>query len=177
MKEIFKNETKCSKKEYKMFLDVHDREYGFLEDLYTIIYASFFICFIILSFISHIFLTGFIILMILIIFLAYRIIQPNLVIRKELNSKKIRQEYKNIYYFYEHSFIVKNKEKKSKIYYIKIHRILENDTHFYIYLTKTKAFVVSKSGFIKGTSEEFSKFIKKKTFFKYKDRNKNKKKK
>ena len=170
MKEIFKNETRYSKKEYNLFLKTHEKEFGISEDIFTILGIIFFICFIIFTFIKHVYLTCIFVVILFIAFIVYRIIQPYAVVRKEFKSKKIKNEYKNIYYFYKHSFIIKSREGKAKIYYIKINKVLENNTHFYIYLTKKNAFVISKKGFIKGTSEEFSKFIKKKALFKYKDR-------
>ncbi|MCI9063488.1 MAG: YcxB family protein [Clostridia bacterium] len=170
MKEIFKNETKSSKKEYNMFIEAHDKEFGFREDLHTIICAAVFLCFIIYAFLNSIFIFAFIVSIILIIFILYKILQPNYVVKKELKSNKVRKEYTNKYSFYKYSFIIKNKETNLRIFYFKIYRVLENDTHFYIYITPKRAYVISKSGFTKGNAKDFARFIKKRVFFKYKNR-------
>lgn len=167
MKELFINETKCSKKEYEIFIKAHGEQYGLKEDLYTIIYAIFFISFIIYSLKNMLCFAGVMLTIILIGFLAYRIIQPNLVVKKEIKSKKIKNEQINIYKFYKYHFSVKNIQGASTIMYFKIHKVLENSTHFYIYLTKTNAYVVSKQGFTKGNSNDFSEFLRKRVWFRY----------
>jgi len=173
MKEIFINKTKCSKKEYNMFIKAHEKQYGLKEDLYTIIYAIFFICFIIYSLKNSIYLGGLMLTIVLIGFLAYRIIHPNIVVKKELKSKKIIDEEVNTFIFYKYYFKVKNKQGQSNKMYFKIYKVLENNTHFYIYLTNTRAFVVSKQGFIKGNSDEFSAFLGKRVWFRYKNKKSN----
>ena len=168
MKEIFRNETKCSKKEYEMFIKAHGKQYGLKEDLYTIIYTIFFIWSIIYSLKYNIYFAAIILIIVLITFLSYRIINPNLVVKKELNSKMIKNEEVNTYSFYKYYFKVKNNQGESNIIYFKIYKVLENDTHFYIYLTKTGAFVVSKQGFIKGNSDDFSDFLRRRVWHRYK---------
>ena len=166
MKEIFINKTKCSKKEYNMFIKSHQQQYGLKEDLYTLIYVIFFISFIIYSLKNSIYFAVIMLIIVLILFLAYRIIYPNIVVKKELKSKKIIQEQVNTYNFYKYYFKVENNQGKSNIMYFKIFKVLENKTHIYLYLTNTRAFVVS--GFEKGTSEDFSKFLRKRVWFRYK---------
>ena len=173
MKEIFINKTKCSKKEYNMFIKAHEKQYGLKEDLYTIIYAILFLSFIIYSLKNNIYFAAIMLTIVLIVFLLYRIIHPNLTIKKELKSKKIKNEEVNTYKFYKYYFKVKNNEKESNIIYFKIYKVLENDTHFYIYLTNTRAFVVSKKGFIKGNSEDFSGFLRKRVWLRYKNKKTN----
>ena len=172
-KEIFINKTKCSKKEYNMFIKSHAKQYGLKEDLYTIIYAILFLWFMIYSVMNGIYLAAIILIIVLIVFLTYRIISPNLTIRKELKSKKIKNEEENTYNFYKHHFKVKNKQGEPNILYLKIKKVLETDTHFYIYLTKNSAYVVAKKGFIKGNSEEFSQFLRKRVLFRYKNKKTN----
>ena len=173
MKEIFINETKYSKKEYSMFIKAHQKQYGLKEDLYTIIYAIFFISFIIYSLKNSIYFAVIMLTIILITFLSYRIIHPNMVVKKELKSKKIIDEEVNTFIFYKYHFKVKNKQGQSNIMYLKIYKVLENNTHFYIYLTNTRAFVISKQEFIKGNSNEFSIFLRKRVWFRYKNKKSN----
>lgn len=168
MKEIFINETKSSKKEYNMFIKAHGKQYGLQEDLYTIIYAVLFFCFIIYSFFNGMFLPGIIIITVLVLFLSYRIIHPYVTIKKELKSKKIKNEELNTYKFYKYYFKVKNKQGEANIIYFKIYKVLETGTNFYIYLNNTNAYVVSKQGFIKGNSDDFSDFLRRRVWHRYK---------
>ena len=139
MKEIFINETKYSKKEYKMFLKVHQEQYGLKEDIYTIIYALLFIWFIIYSLKNHIYIASIMLIFVLLTFLAYRILQPNLTIKKEAKSNMIKNEEINTYKFCKYYFNVKNKKADVNISYLKIRKVLENETHIYIYLSKSSA--------------------------------------
>lgn len=43
--EIFKNETKISKKEYKMFINAHQKQFGKKESMKNLAYCIFFIIF------------------------------------------------------------------------------------------------------------------------------------
>jgi len=168
MEELFKNKTKCSKKEYNMFVKAHQKEYGLQEKIYTIIYAIFFIFFIIYFLSSSIYIASIILTIITVVFLAYRILHPNIVMKRELKSKKIQNEEVNTFTFYKYFFRIKNKQKHSNMSYFKIYKVLENKTHFYIYINSKRAFVLSKQGFIKGNVEDFSKFLRKRVWFKYK---------
>ena len=65
----------------------------------------------------------------------------------------------------------KTPKEKHKLYilsYIEWYEVSYNGSKAYI--SRDYAFIVSKLGFTKGTSQEFSAFIKKKVFTKYKDR-------
>ena len=55
-----------------------------------------------------------------------------------------------------------------KHHYFKIYKVLETETHFYIYIARDYAFIVDKNGFIDSNSDEFKKFIQKKVKLKYK---------
>lgn len=169
MEELFKNETIYNKKDYKIFINQHMKKFGFKEDLYTILFTVFFIVLLLYLIINKVFITTVLMLFVFIIFLRYRFIQPIQNVKKDMESKKIKQEYKNIYTFYNHYFKIKNKEIDVKMFYFKIYRVLESDKHFYIYISPRQVFLISKSGFTKGNSTDFSKFIKKKKILKYKN--------
>ena len=51
-----------------------------------------------------------------------------------------------------------------------MYKVVETNTHFYIYISRDYAFIISKKGFIDSKSEEFSKFIRKKAWGKYRNR-------
>ena len=169
--EIFKNETKISKKEYKMFINAHQKQFGKKESMKNLAYCIFFIIFIIFAIVNKVYILAIFIFLILIVYYIAEVIYPNKKVQKEMKSKKIKKEYQNLYKFYNYSFTIKNNKDITRIFYWKIDKILENDTHFYIYLTKRRAFPISKKGFTKGKGEDFAKFIKKRLFFKYKKEN------
>lgn len=52
--------------------------------------------------------------------------------------------------------------------YYKLYKIYETKTFFYLYIDNDHAFLINKSGFVRGLSDDFSKFINKKCLFKYK---------
>ena len=52
--------------------------------------------------------------------------------------------------------------------YMRLYKVFETKDYFYLYIDDENAVLVSKNGFKLGTAEEFSEFIKKKCFFKYK---------
>ena len=168
MNELFKNETIYNKHEYNTFINDHRKRFGLSEDLYTILFTCLFIIFLLYLFINKVFITGIFVLLVFIIFLIYRFIQPINNINKDMNSKNIKQKYKNIYIFYKHYFKIVNQDIDEKVFYFKIYRILESDTNFYIYLMPRKAFIISKKGFVNGNSDDFSKFIRRKVIFRYK---------
>lgn len=168
MEELFKNETIYTKHEYNTFISEHRESFGLSEDLYTILFICLFIILLLYLLINKVFITGMLVLIAFIIFLRYRFIQPINNIKKDMNSKKIKQGYKNIYKFYKHYFKITNQDMDEKVFYFKIYRILESNTNFYIYLTPREAFIISKQGFINGNSDDFSNFIRRKVIFRYK---------
>lgn len=168
MKELYVNETKISKKEYDIFIKTDDKKFGFREDLYTIIYISLFVVCVILLFKSKIYILALSMLIILLVFLFARMIYPQKLVKKKLKSDEIKKQQKNKYIFYKYYFDVKNVKGHDKIFYHQIDKVLESDTHFYIYLTKRRAFALSKQGFIKGNVEEFATFLKRRILFRYK---------
>ena len=168
LKEIFKNKTKCTKTEYKKFIKEHNKQYGLREDISFIITLIFLLFFIFFTLFHKVFYLSILMFLVMVIYIYFSIIKANNDVKKDLNSKKIKNEYINTYIFYKLFFTISNKEKKSRFFYWEIRKVFENDTHFYIYITNKKAFLISKQGFVKGTSEEFEKFIKKRTFLKYK---------
>ena len=168
MEVLFKNETIYNKKAYNKFINEHRSKFGCKENLYTILFIFMFVFLLLYLLINKIFITSILLLIAFIVFLEYRFVQPVKNVNKDMESKKIKEQYKNIYKFYKYYFVIKNKEMDEKMFYFRIYRVLESDTYFYIYLSPRQAFIVSKSGFMKGDSSAFSKFIKRKALFKYK---------
>lgn len=166
---LFKNETTCTQKEYKEFLNVQKKEYALLEFLYTFGYTIFFIIFGFVLIGYKDIMTGIIIILFGILFFIYRNWYPNSLKKKQ--KRKLKKPLKNTYIFYKNYFITENKMGNSNIFYLRIHRVIETKDVFYIYLNREGAFIVSKMGFIQGQEKDFAEFLRKKVRFKYKVRN------
>lgn len=170
MEELFENETKFSQKEYDIFLNVHKKEYEFSESAYMLYIIVFFILCIWLSFLGKKVLLGIGLCICFMIYLWYKIVRPALNVKKEKEKFKIEGTILNNYKFYKNYFRVESSGKQANILYLKIYRIVETKECYYIYISKENAFIISKDGFIKGNQTEFTKFLKKKVFYKYKIR-------
>lgn len=171
---LFENDTKCTEKEYNVFIKVHNEEYAISEFIYTIGYTIFlFFCGILLI-LNKDFLPGIIILILGIIFVVYRNVHPKKIEKEQ--REKIKQPIKNKYKFYNYYFETINEKGNSTTFYFKIYKIIETNSNYYIYVNKDFAFVIDKKGFLIGDTEEFTKFLKRKRRFGYRDRRKNNKK-
>lgn len=167
---LFENKTKYSQKEYDIFLDVYKKEYSFSNNAYLIFNIVFFGMCMVLAFKEKEIILGIAILIGLAIYLWYKLIRPMRLVEKNKKGPKLSGNFVNTYRFYKNYFKVDNPEGKAQIFYLKLYRVTETKTHFYIYISRDNAFIVSKFGFTKGKAEEFSKFIRKKVFHKYRNR-------
>lgn len=165
---LFENETKCTEKEYNIFIKVHDKEYAISELIYTIGYTIFLVFCGILLVLNKDLIAGIFVLCLGIAFFMYRNIHPKKLEKEQ--RKKIKQPIKNKYNFYNHYFETYNAEGNSTTFYFKIYKIIETNDSYYIYVNREFAFMVSKKGFVKGDVKSFTKFLKKKRRFKYRDR-------
>ena len=174
MEKIFENKTKYSQKEYNIFLESYKKEYATSEYAYMIFYILFFGLCMIIAFKEGEILLGIALLIGLSVYLWYKIIRPAKLVEKDKKGPKVSGNFVNKYEFYNNYFKVENPEGKAQILYFKLYRVVETNSYFYIYISRQYAFIVSKLGFTKGSSKEFSEFMKKKLFLKYKNRiNKN----
>lgn len=170
MEILFENKTKYSKKEYDIFIESYKKEYAVSDYAYIIFYIVFFGFCMILAFMEKEFLLGIALLVGLGTYLWYKVIRSNRLVEKTKKSKKVAGKFVNNYEFYKNYFKVENIDGKAQVLYFKLYRVVETREYFYIYISRQYAFIVSKAGFTKGNQEEFSKFIKKKVFTKYKNR-------
>lgn len=168
MKELFINKTKCTEKEYNRFLKSYEKEYAVSELVRSLLYIAFWILCLVLAILNKEYILTLILILGLSLYIWYKFIRPMKKVEKQKNSKKIINEYINTYKFYKHYFTAENEEGHSQIMYIKIYKVIETETHFYIYISREYAFIVAKSGFKDNTNNEFKDFIKKKAFGKYK---------
>ena len=166
---LFRNKTRYSEKEYEIFLKSYSDEYTFSETLYSLTNIFFFgMCLIVAIKYKEIFLS--IALAVgLIVYIWYKFIRPIFKI-KENKQNTIKANYMNTFYFYKSYFRVENEEGTANIRYMGIYKVIEEEEYFYIYITRDNAFIISKDGFIDSTSYDFSNFIRKKVWGKYKNK-------
>ena len=163
MESLFENKTKCTDEEYAKYLSTYQKEYAITEKIYTIIYFLFLIFCIIFAIKEKEIVLSIGLITLTIIFIWYKFIRPYKILQKT-QEKTTLKEYICNYKFYKNNFTVNAPEGNATIFYF------QTNTHFYIFISKENAFIVSKEGFTKGKAAEFSNFIHKKVKFKYKKR-------
>lgn len=168
MKILFKNKTKYTSKAYDQFLKFHQRKFGFSYDAYTILIMILLVICIFLQIKYRCWHLVAIFFLILIGFIYYRFFYPIKKISQEVHSEKFEKEKEFAFVFFDDAFEIRDKIYKEKLYYNKLKYVYETKNFVYIYLNKDYAYLLDKSGFITGTSKDFSNFIKKKCFLKYK---------
>ena len=160
---LFKNVTKYNTKNYNEFIEFHSKKYSFSNNFYTIIMTILLIYCVILNIKQKSIPLIFLFLGLLIGFLLLKIYLPMKRYQKTQKNLAKTQETGFTFSFYEWYFLL----DKKPIYYFKLYRVFETKDYFYLYINPAYAMLVSKKGFKIGTAEEFSKFIKKKCFLKY----------
>lgn len=168
MKLLFKNRTKYTKEIYNNFLIFHNNHYKYSYTLYTAIISFsilFLICFQVKIHNTNI---SIILCAVLAIFIFWRIFHPILKVSKEYKSDKIQNAKEYTFKFYEKKFTVEDNTTISHSKYSNLYKIFETESFFYLYIDRTHSLLLEKDRFIKGNSEEFSNFIKKKCWYKYK---------
>lgn len=160
---LFKNVTKYNSKNYNQFIEFHNKKYALSNNFYTLIMTILLIYCIILNIKKLNVPFIFLFLVLLISFLLWRIYFP--MKRYQKTQKKLNniKETSYKFSFYNLYFLL----DKKVIYYFKLYRVFETKDYFYLYINPDYAMLVSKNGFELGTVEDFSKFIKRKCFFKY----------
>ena len=163
MKVLFKNVTKYNKKNYEQFLQFHNKKFGFSYNFYTIIMSILLIVCIVFSANEKNILFVFMFLIILIAFLLFRLYFPMKKHEKTEKQYKANKENLCTYSFYDWYFTL----NEQTFYYFKLFKVFETKDYFYLYINDENAALVSKNGFQKGSTKEFSEFIKKKCLLKY----------
>lgn len=164
---LFKNITTNNTKTYKNFLEFHNDRNILKYNLFTFFISVLLIFCISIQFENKYYLLSFLFVIIFIFFICYRIFKPIFKVKKEVKSKKISKGFQNTFFFYTNYFSVKNYKGKEKTNYLFIYKVYETPNFFYIYINSENAYLISKDGFEKGTSKQFSEFIQKKVLFKY----------
>ena len=163
MKPLFKNTTKYNSKNYQQFVEFHNKKYSFSHNAYTGIMTSLLVYCLILNIIQKNFLFMLLFFALLIVFLLFRIYLPMKRYKDTQKHYKENKESNFTFSFYNHYFTLND----YTFYYFKLYKVFETKDYFYLYVDDENAALVSKNGFDIGTTEEFSKFIKKKCLLKY----------
>lgn len=168
MKLLFKNTTKYTKKNYDEFLNFHSEHYKYWYLSYTLLMSCFIVFFIVVQINLHNISISYVFCIVLTAFILWRIFHPIFEVKKEYESEKIKEEKSYTFKFYEKKFSVLNLRYISEAKYSDLYKVFETDTFFYLYIDKKHSILLEKAKFTKGTSNDFSTFIKKKCWYKYK---------
>ena len=189
LKVLFKNKTKYTKEIYKEFLEFHTKRYHLQATIFNVIVIALILFLIVLQIAYRYYSIAILSTIIFTGFCLYRYFHPILVVKKELKGETISQEKSFTFKFYEKYFKVSdniNQEKSftfkfyekyfkvsdninvNKVKYLNLRKGFETKDFFYLYLDKTHAFIINKKNFSIGKSIDFSEFIKKKCFLRYK---------
>ena len=168
LKVLFKNRTKYSEEVYNQFLEFHRNKFKFSYTLYTALIMIALFYFISMQVIYHNLTLAIVLCIVMSVFFLWRYLKPISEVSKDYKSDTIQQQQSFTFLFYSNHFIIRNNMCYESIKYSNLHRIFETNDFFYLYIDKRHSYIISKSGFLKGTSNDFASFIKKKNFFKYK---------
>lgn len=168
MEKLFENVTAYSSEIYQQFETFHREKYNFSYGSYTLFIIILLLFCSIANFSSNNIGLGFLFILVLICFVGWRFLHPYFLVKKETTSEKIIKQLKNKFSFYKNKMKITNKEGSFYFYYWKLYKVYETSDYFYLYMTKTHSFVLSKQCFTLGTPEDFASFMKKKTMFNYK---------
>ncbi len=164
----FENTTKYNKKVYEDFLKFHSEKYSMKYIIYTCTISLILIYIIIFAISYKNWKSIFSLILCLIIFVFYRIYSQKQIIKKEINSSKIKEEEQFTFKFYDKKITVNKGTQVEKLAYKKIYRAFEVEKYFYLYIDKTHAFILEKSGFINLDNTKFKKFLKERLKRKFK---------
>lgn len=164
MKPLFKNITKYNSKNYEQFIKFHGEKFNFSYNIYTIVMSVLLIYCIILNIIQKNIPFILLFLAMLILIFLFRMYFPMKRYQKTKKQFSKNKETSISFSFYKFYFSV----GKKTFPYMRLFKVFETKDYFYLYIDDENAVLVSKNGFKLGTAEEFSEFIKKKCFLKYK---------
>lgn len=165
---LFKNTTKYTKETYKQFVEFHSKKYNFQYTLFNVIIIALILFCIVLQVSYKYYEIAILTCIVFTCFCLYRYFHPISVVSKELKGKTIAEEKSFTFKFYEKYFKVFDKLDSNTVKYYKLRRAFETKDFFYLYIDKTHAFIINKENFSIGKPTDFSEFIKKKCFLRYK---------
>lgn len=166
---LFKNTTQYSKKVYDEFTRFHNNKNLLSYELFTLFILVLLVYCIFATIRGKIFLLSILFVIVLIIFITYRLFSPVILYKKEVAKKANTKANTYTFYFYDKYFKIRNNLDFDKIPYFSLYKVFETKKYYYLYLTKKYSFIVDKENFTLGTSDEFTIFIKNKKKLKYKN--------
>ncbi len=169
LKVLFKNTTKYSENVYTEFLEFHKNKFHISYTFYTaIVLIALFYC-ISMQVIYHNYTLAIFLCIILSAFFLWRFLHPIKEVKRDFNSPQIQKQKVFSFLFFDNSFKIRNNIRYEIIKYSSLYRMFETDNYFYFYIDKSHSYIISKSGFTKGSASDFSNFIRKKFWWKYKN--------
>ena len=168
MKILFKNRTKYTKEIYRKFVEFHNNKYYFQYIIFNIFIISLLLFLVICQIRYKYYISAIISCVVFTAFCLYRYFHPISVVVKELNGKTITEEKSFTFKFYDKYFKVESGMELNLVKYYKLRKCFETKDFFYLYIDKTHAFLINKENFSIGNSTDFSNFIKKKCFIRFK---------
>lgn len=155
----YKNITKYSKKVYDEFLKFHTKKYFGKYIICTGIVVAALIYMAIFNAINKKWTTMYVMIIIGIVFIIYRIYSQKMIVKNENKSNKIKNEEVFEFNFYNDYIIIKKEEEQEKITYKGLYKLFETDDYFYLYINRDNAFLLNKKGFEIGEVNKFKEFI------------------
>ena len=166
MEKLFENTTTYDSKVYSKFVRFHNQKYNTKYNLYTLFILILFAFCMVSQFLYGNIGLGILFVFSLVIFLIYRVFYPYFFVKKEASSDKVQKQMKNTYSFYEKYMTIRNNDTEEKFNYYNLYKVFQTENYFYLYVNKNYSFVLAKDNFTIGTPEDFSRFIKRKTWYK-----------
>ena len=166
---LFKNTTKYTKELYLSFLNFHNQTFGIKYHLFSFLVIVLFVSGIIMQLSYSLFIPAITLAICLIGFVIYRYSFSTSKISKELKSKKIDDNKEITFCFYDDCIEVFNESTGVSLEYKKIYKVYELPDLFYIYLSKQYALLIDKNSFTVGNYLDFSDFLRRKCWRKYKE--------
>lgn len=168
LKILFKNSTKYNESVYMEYLKFHEKKFGLKYTLYTAFIIGLLLFCLIVQVNAHNFTLAIIFCSIISGFFLWRYLHPISEVSKEFKSDKIQNEQKFTFIFYRNNFKVRAKLQTYIIKYNELYKIFETSSFFYLYIDKTHAMLLNKDSFSIGYADDFSSFIQKKCWYKFK---------
>lgn len=166
MKILFKNTTKYDKENCDNFVEFHSNKFGKKETLKMVLIG---ICILYILIFNIAYKNWGLVLGAILIGAILYLIEKN---KSEKKAKKREKIKEFTFYFYEKHIKIKYRRQFERLKYFQLHKIYETDEYFFLYLDEKSSLILNKAGFEVGTPKQFTKFMKSKCPFKYRDEEK-----
>lgn len=168
LKILYKNTTKYNESIYLEFLQFHKQKFGLKYTLYTAFIVGLLLFCLVLQIKIHNLSLAIIFCIAVTCFFLWRYLHPISEVSKDLNSNKIQNEEEFTFIFYEKYFKIRNRLKTNKVKYYELYKVFETSKFFYLYIDKTHSLLLDKEKFSIGLPNDFSNFMHKKCWYKFK---------